>query len=149
MSHNLPLLNDDLPNTSTTFTYIITSRFALLTEQLDQTSSPGHTIILRTLTHQFQDHITILLNTLQTHADNQRTLTQFIPSETYAVPTVEATPVPPTQIHTSSSVTATFSLPPAPFPTSPHRINAPNTTAFALDVSNAPASSQARLSACA
>jgi hypothetical protein len=80
MSNNLPPLDDDISNTSDTFNHILTSHYALLTEHTNQTPSPEHHLILRTLHLQFQDHVTILLHTLQTYAyaDNQRTLIQFI-----------------------------------------------------------------------
>ena len=117
MSNNLPPPNDDISNTSDAFQNILTSHYALLTDHTNQTTSPEHHLILRTLHHQFQDHVTILLDTLQTYADNQRTLIHFIPVDPNAVPLVEATPVSPSPLTISSSHEPT--LPPPPFPTTP------------------------------
>jgi hypothetical protein len=117
MSINFPPLNDDMSNTSDTFNHILTSHYALLTEHTNQTPSPEHHLILRTLQHQFQDHVTILLHTLLTYADNQPTLIQFIPVNPNAVPLVEATLVSPSPLSISSSHESTLPLP--PLPTSP------------------------------
>jgi hypothetical protein len=114
MSSNLPPLNDDISNTSDTFNHILTSHYALLTERAIQTPSPKHHLILRTLHHQFQDHVTTLLHSLQTYADNQRTLIQFIPVDPNAVPLVEATLVSPSPLSISSSHEPTLSPPPLP-----------------------------------
>ncbi len=53
MSNNLPLLNDDISNTSDTFHHILTSHFALLTDHTNHTPSPEHHLILCTLHQQF------------------------------------------------------------------------------------------------
>ena len=115
MSNNLPPPNDDISNTSDAFQIILTSHYALLTDHTNQTTSPEHHLILRKLTlhHQFQDHVTILLDTLQTYADNQRTLIHFIPVDPNAAPLVEATLVSPSPLTISSSHEPT--LPPPPF----------------------------------
>ncbi len=133
MSNNLPPLNDDISNTSDAFQHILTSHYVLLTDHTNQTTSPEHHLILRTLHHQFQDHVTILLHTLQTYADNQRTLIHFIPVDPNAVPLVEATLVSPSPLTISSSHEPTLppppfptthepTLPPPPFPTTPCRV---------------------------
>ncbi len=103
MSNNLSPLDEDISNTSNTFNHILTSHYALLTNHTNQTPSPEHHLILRTLHQQFQHQVTAFLNTLQTYADNQRTLIQFIPLDPNAVPPVEATLVPSSPLHTSSS----------------------------------------------
>jgi hypothetical protein len=116
-SNNLSPLDVNISNTSDTFHHILTSHYALLTDHTNKTPSPEHHLILRTLHQQFQDHVTILLHTLQTYADNQRTLIHFIPLDPNAVPPVEVTLVSSSLLPTSSSHEPT--LPPSPFPTTP------------------------------